>query len=350
MVPNSRTPRVLRMLRQLLWVGLTCWSVLTLGACAKGGRGQPKLLVASFDATRELNQEIDHAFAETWKSQTGETLTIESSHGGSSKQARAVIEGLDADVVSLGLSYDVDLIARAGLIHQDWQGTFPQRSAPFVSTIVFLVRAGNPKAILDWDDLLRANVSVITANPKTSSGARWVYLAALGHALSKYRGDLASQRAQAFVSELYAHVPVLDVGSRAATTTFMQHGLGDVLVGWENEAMLAMAEGDAGRFQIVIPPLSIRAEPAVALVDKVVDAHGSRGVAQAYVSFLYSARAQEIASRHFFRPQLAGVAATASFPKVAWFTVDEVFGGWAHAQEVHFSDGGVFDQIYRPRS
>jgi len=307
------------------------------------------LLNVSYDPTRELYQEFNAAFAKHWQAKTSEKVTIKQSHGGSGKQARAVIDGLEADVVTLALAYDIDAIAeRAKLIPKNWQTRLPHNSSPYTSTIVFLVRKGNPKGIKDWDDLVRPGISVITPNPKTSGGARWNYLAAWGYALQKTGGD--EVKARDFVARLYKNVPVLDSGARGSTTTFVQRGIGDVFISWENEAFLAVKELGQGRFEIVAPSLSILAEPPVSLVDKVVDKRGTRAVAQAYLEHLYSAEGQEIAAGHYYRPRLASVAAKydKQFPKVKLFTIDELFGGWQKAQKTHFEDGGVYDQIYQP--
>lgn len=306
------------------------------------------LLNVSYDPTRELYQDIDRAFVARWKAKTGQTVTINQSHGGSGKQARAVIDGLQADVVTLALAYDIDEIAeRAGLLPKDWQSRLPDHSSPYTSTVVFLVRKGNPKSIKNWDDLVRPGVSVITPNPKTSGGARWNYLAAWGYALRKNGGNEAAARD--FVTRLYKNVPVLDSGARGATDTFVQRGIGDVLIAWENEALLAVKELGAGKFEIVTPSESVLAEPPVSLVDKVVDKHGTRQVAQSYLQFLYTEEGQTIAAKNFYRPRLQSLAAkySAQFPRVKLFTVDEVFGGWQKAQKAHFADGGVFDQIYQ---
>jgi len=303
------------------------------------------LLNVSYDPTRELYQTVNAAFAKHWQERTGERLTVNQSHGGSGKQARAVIDGLEADLVTLALAYDIDAIAKAGLIRSDWQTLLPDKSAPYTSTIVFLVRKGNPKGIEDWDDLVKPEIAVITPHPKTSGGARWNYLAAWGYALKQSGNDEAKTRE--FVARLYKNVPILDTGARAATVTFVERGLGDVLIAWENEALLAVNELGKDRFEIVTPSLSILAEPSVALVDKVVDKRGTREVARAYIEFLYSPEGQEIAAKQYYRPRLAAVAAryAAHFPAVSLFTIDEVFGGWQQAQTVHFRDGGIFDQI-----
>ena len=324
--------------------------VATLGlvaAMAYAAPGEVRLLNVSYDPTRELYQAINKAFAAEWKAKTGQTVTINQSHGGSGKQARAVIDGLEADVVTLALAYDIDAIAQQGhLLPGNWQSRLPDDSSPYTSTIVFLVRKGNPKQIKDWDDVVRPGIQVITPNPKTSGGARWAFLAAWGYALHKNRGNQAA--AKDFVTRLYKNVPVLDSGARGATDTFVQRGIGDVLLAWENEALLALKEFGSGKFEIVVPSESILAEPPVALVDKNVDRHGTRQVAEAYLNFLYSEQGQTIIAEQFYRPRMKSVAAKFSgqFPKVKLFTIDEVFGGWQKAQKDYFSDGGVFDQIY----
>jgi sulfate/thiosulfate-binding protein len=307
------------------------------------------LLNVSYDPTRELYQKFNNAFAKHWRAKSGDTLTVRQSHGGSGKQARSVIDGLEADVVTLALAYDVDELAEKGkLIPADWQKRLPHNSAPYTSTIVFLVRKGNPKGIKDWDDLVKPGVAVITPNPKTSGGARWNYLAAWGYALRKYGTET---RAQAFVAALLKNVPVLDAGARGSTTTFVERGIGDVLLAWENEALLAQKELGPDKFDIVAPSLSILAEPPVTVVDKVVDKRGTRAVAQAYLEYLYSPEGQDIAGKHYYRPVDPSVAARheKQFPKVNLFTIDQVFGGWAKAQQTHFSDGGTFDRVYTRR-
>ncbi len=307
-----------------------------------------QLLNVSYDPTRELYQEFNDLFARHWKEKTGETVTIQQSHGGSGKQARAVIDGLEGDVVTLALAYDIDAIAKKGLIAGKWQTRLPNASAPYTSTIVFLVRKGNPKSIKDWGDLTQEGVQVITPNPKTSGGARWNYLAAWGYALKVHGGDEA--KAREFVGNLYSRVPVLDTGARGSTVTFVERGVGDVLLAWENEAYLALKELGQDKFEIVNPSVSILAEPPVAVVDKVVDKKGTRAVAEAYLQLLYSPEAQELAAGHFYRPRAEEVAAKhkSRFPAIPLFTVDEVFGGWTKAQATHFAEGGVFDQIYKP--
>ena len=307
------------------------------------------LLNVSYDPTRELYQEFNKAFAKYWQAKTGNTVTFRQSHGGSGKQARAVIDGLEADVVTLALAYDIDEIAsKAKLLPADWQKRLPNNSAPYTSTIVLLVRKGNPKAIKDWDDLVKPGVSVIVANPKTSGGARWAYLAAYGYALKKNGNDDA--KARDFITRLYKNVPVLDSGARGSTVTFAERGVGDVLLSWENEADLAKTEFGADKFDVVSPSISILAEPPVAVVDKVVDKKGTRKVAEAYLQYLYSEEGQEIAARNFYRPRDAKVAAkyASKFAKTGLFTLDSVFGSWEKAQKTHFADGGVFDQIYQP--
>jgi sulfate/thiosulfate-binding protein len=305
-----------------------------------------KLLNVSYDPTRELYQDYNAAFAKYWKEKTGDTLTIQQSHAGSGKQARSVIDGLAADVVTLALAYDIDAIAEKGkLLPADWQKRLPNNSAPYSSTIVFLVRKGNPRGIKDWDDLVKPGVSIIPANPKTSGAARWTYLAAWGYALKQNNGD--ESKARDFVARFYKNVPILDTGARGATTTFIQRGIGDVLVGWENEALLSLKESGQGEFEIIAPSLSILAEPPVTWVDRVVKKHGTEAVAKAYLEYLYSAEGQEIAAKHYYRPRLEAVAQkyADTFPKVTLFTIDEIFGGWQKAQKKHFDDGGVFDQI-----
>jgi sulfate transport system substrate-binding protein len=326
-----------------------CCLVLCCAALGPVRAADVTLLNVSYDPTREFYQDYNKLFAQYWKDKTGDSVHVNSSHGGSAKQARAVIDGLAADVVTLALAYDIDAIARQSkLLPVDWQTRLPDRSTPYTSTIVLLVRHGNPKGIHDWDDLARSGLSVIVANPKTSGGARWAYLAAYGYALKKAQGDEA--RARDFVSRLYKNVPVLDSGARGATVTFAERGVGDVLIAWENEAYLARAEFGADKFDIVLPSISILAEPPVSIVDKVVDRRGTRAVAQAYLEYLYSDAAQELAAKNYYRPRSKVVAARyeKTFPQMALFTVDEVFGGWQKAQETHFADGAVFDQIYQP--
>ncbi|MGV8960879.1 MAG: sulfate ABC transporter substrate-binding protein [Stenotrophomonas sp.] len=328
------------------WAGL----VLLLMAALAGGHAaaaQVQLLNVSYDPTRELYRDYNAAFARHWQQLHGDHVSIESSHGGSGKQARAVIDGLEADVVTLALGYDIDAIAqKSKLLPADWQQRLPQHSAPYTSTIVFLVRKGNPKGIRDWPDLLRAGVSVVTPNPKTSGGARWNYLAAWAYGEYIFHGDRA--RTLNYMRALFRNVPVLDTGARGATTTFVQRGIGDVLLAWENEALLAQHELGPDRFEIVMPKLSILAEPPVALVDRNVDRHGTREVAQAYLQYLYSPEGQRIAARHYYRPrhpEHADRADIARFPPVRQVTIRQAFGSWARAQAEHFADGGVFDQI-----
>ena len=303
------------------------------------------LLNVSYDPTREFYREFNASFAASWKAKTGQEVEIRQSHGGSGKQARSVIDGLPADVVTLALAYDVDaLVKNGGLVAPTWRARIPYGSAPYTSTIVFLVRKGNPKGIRVWPDLVKPGVSVITPNPKTSGGARWNYLAAWGAARKAGRSD---SEAQAFVAELFRRVPVLDTGARGATNTFVQRRMGDVLLAWENEALLAAEEVGKGAVEIVVPPRSILAEPTVAVVDKTVDARGTRAVAEAYLAHLLTPEGQEIAARHHFRPRRPEVAAawSAKFPALELFTVDDLFGGWENAHRVHFADGGVFDRI-----
>ncbi|NCT82391.1 MAG: sulfate ABC transporter substrate-binding protein [Comamonadaceae bacterium] len=309
---------------------------------------QTSLLNVSYDPTRELYQDFNKAFAAHWKAKTGETVNIKASHGGSGKQARSVIDGLEADVVTLALAYDIDALADRNLLGLDWQKKLPNNSTPYTSTIVFLVRKGNPKHIANWPDLARSGVEVITPNPKTSGGARWNYLAAWAFALKQPGGNADS--AKAFVKRIYGNTKVLDSGARGATTTFVERGIGDVLIAWENEAYLAVKELGKDKFEIVTPSISILAEPPVAVVDKVVDKRGTRKQAQAYLDYLYSPEGQEIAARNFYRPRDAKVAAryAKQFATVKLFTIDEAFGGWRLAQKTHFDDGGVFDQIYTP--
>jgi sulfate transport system substrate-binding protein len=304
-----------------------------------------QLLNVSYDPTRELYEQINGAFAKRWQAATKQPIAIKQSHGGSGKQARAVIDGLPADVVTLALAYDVDAIAQKGLIASDWQKRLPDNSTPYYSTIVLVVRHGNPKHIKDWDDLIRPGVSVITPNPKTSGGARWNYLAAWGYAQKKYGSP---QQAKLFLAKLFRNVPVLDSGARGATTTFVERGQGDVLIAWENEALLAVNKLGRGKFDIVVPSVSILAEPPVAVVDKVVDKKGTRKAAEEYLKFLYTPEAQEIIARNYFRPRNAQIRAKYQnqFKSVPLFTIDRNFGGWAKAQALHFNDGGLFDQIY----
>ena len=305
------------------------------------------MLNVSYDPTRELYRDVNAAFTKHWKEKTGDNVTIEQSHGGSGKQARSVIDGLEADVVTLALAYDIDAISKNanGAIAADWQKRLPNNSTPFTSTIVFLVRKGNPKGIKDWDDLIKDKVAVVTPNPKSSGGARWNYLAAWGYALKKNNNDEA--KAKDFVAKLYRNVPILDTGARGATTTFVQRGIGDVLIAWENEALLSLKESGGDKFELVTPSISILAEPPVAWVDRVVKKHGTAEVAKAYLEFLYTPEGQEIGAQNFYRPRIEAVAQKYAdkFPKVSLFTVDEIFGGWQKAQKTHFDNEGVFDKI-----
>jgi sulfate/thiosulfate transport system substrate-binding protein len=306
-----------------------------------------QLLNVSYDPTRELYVEFNAAFAKHWKEKTGDSVTIKQSHGGAGKQARAVIDGLQADVVTLALAYDIDAISeKTGLFPADWQKRLPYNSAPYTSTIVFLVRKGNPKGIKDWNDIVKPGVSVVTPNPKTSGGARWNYLAAWAYALEQNGGN--QDAAKSFVRDLYKNVPVLDSGARGSTTTFVQRGIGDVFLSWENEAFLAIKEFGADKFEIVVPSLSILAEPPVTLVDKVAKKHGTTEVARAYLDYLYTPEGQEIAGKNFYRPNTPEAKAkfAGQFVNVKLITIDDVFGGWQKAQKDHFSDGGTFDQIY----
>ena len=323
-------------------------SLLTLILAAAAGVSLARditLLNVSYDPTRELYQDFNKAFAAHWKAKTGDNVVVKTSHGGSGKQARSVIDGLEADVVTLALAYDIDEIhGRGKLLNADWQKRLKHNSAPYTSTIVFLVRKGNPKAIKDWGDLAKPGIGVITSNPKTSGGARWNYLAAWGYAQKKYGSEA---KAQEFVASVYKNVPVLDSGARGSTTTFVERGIGDVLIAWENEALLALRELGPDKFDVVAPSVSILAEPPVAVVDKVVDKKGTRAVAQAYLEYLYSPQGQDIAGQNYYRPIDPAVAAkyAKQFPKLNLFTIDEVFGGWSKAQKVHFADGAVYDQI-----
>jgi sulfate/thiosulfate-binding protein len=325
---------------------LVAVAVLVLTSSAAWTR-DVTLLNVSYDPTREFYVEYNAAFAKHWKAKSGDTVTVRQSHGGSGKQARSLIDGIDADVTTLALAYDIDEVAERGkLIQPGWQKRFAHNSSPYTSTYVFLVRKGNPKGIKDWGDLVKPGISVITANPKTSGGARWGYLAAYGYALKQPGGN--DTRAREFVRQLFKNVPVLDAGARGSTVTFAERGLGDVLLAWENEVHLSLKEFGAGKFEIVYPSMSILAEPPVAVVDKVVDKRGTREVATAYLGYLYSPEGQDIAARNFYRPVDETVAAryTKNFPKMSLFTIDEVFGGWTRAQKTHFADQGVFDQIY----
>ena len=316
-----------------------------LGAAA--ATAQDAVLNVSYDPTREFYTEFNQAFAKKWKAETGRTVTVKQSHGGSGKQARSVIDGLEADVVTLALAYDIDAIADAGVLSKNWQSRLPNNSSPYTSTIVFLVRKGNPKQIKDWGDLLKPGVQVITPNPKTSGGARWNYLAAWAYALEKNGNDEA--KAKQFVADLFKNVPVLDSGARGSTVTFTQREIGDVLLAWENEAFLSVQEFGADKLEIVVPSLSILAEPPVTVVDSVADRKGTRKVAEAYLQFLYTREGQELAAKHFYRPRQPELATqyAGRFADVKLVTIDQSFGGWRAAQEKHFADGGVFDQIYQ---
>ena len=333
-----RTQRIVRSVAVAVTVGVA-------GSVA----AQETLLNVSYDPTRELYQDINAQFAPLWKAKSGRSVTVQQSHGGSGKQARSVIDGLDADVVTLALAYDVDAIAAAGLLDKSWVKRLPENSCPYTSTIVFLVRKGNPKGIRDWSDLVKPGVSVITANPKTSGAARWAYLAAWAWALRQPGGNDAA--AKAMVTKLYRNVPVLDTGARGSTNTFVQRGIGDVLLAWENEAFLATRELGPEKVDMVVPSLSILAEPPVTVVDKVVDRKGTRAAAQAYLEFLYTPAGQAIAAKHYYRPRSKEALAKApvTFAPVKLVTVDEMFGGWAKAHAAHFADGGIFDQIFEKR-
>ncbi|NGZ84438.1 sulfate ABC transporter substrate-binding protein [Duganella aceris] len=324
-------------------------AILAVSAVAPALAADISLLNVSYDPTRELYQDVNTAFAKEWKAKTGDTLKIKQSHGGSGKQGRAVIDGLEADVVSLALAYDIDAIAEHKLLAPDWQKKLPHNSTPYTSTIVFLVRKGNPKGIKDWNDLVKPGVAVITPNPKTSGGARWNHLAAYGYALRQPGGSEAT--AKDFLTKLYKNVPVLDSGARGATTTFVERGIGDVLIAWENEALLAIKELGPTKFDIVAPSVSILAEPPVAVVDKVVDKRGTRKVSEAYLNFLYTDEAQDIIAKNYYRPATAKAAKkyAAQFPNVKLFTLADVAGDWTKAQKTHFADGGLFDQIYAPK-
>ena len=319
-------------------------SLLTL-AVGYANAADTRLLNVSYDPTREYFQDVDASFKAQWAKQTGQNVTVTTSNGGSGKQARAVLDGLQADIVTLALAYDIDVLADKGLLTKDWQSKLPDNSSPYTSTIVFLVRKDNPKHIRDWPDLIRSDVQVITPNPKTSGGARWNFLAAFGWAERQPGGS--ADKARAYVTALYKNVPVLDTGARGATNTFVQRGIGDVLIAWESEALLSQQEFGKDKYTIVVPSSTILAEPPVAVVDSVATAHGTQKIAQAYLQFLYSPQGQAIAAKHFFRPRLASVAASnaAQFPAVKTFTLAEQFGDWRKAQATYFADGGVFDQI-----
>jgi len=331
-------------LKKLLIAGVAGLSFVTAGDTK-----DITLLNVSYDPTREFYLEFNAAFAKYWKEKTGDTVTVKQSHGGSSKQARSVIDGLRADVVTLALAYDIDAISeKAKLLPADWQTRLPKNSSPYISTLAFLVRKGNPKSIRDWGDLAKPGIAVVTANPKTSGVARWNYLAAWGYALRANNGD--SQKAQEYVAKLYQNVPMLDSGARGATTTFIERGIGDVLINWENELLLVARKTNLGQFEMVVPSVSILAEPAVAVVDRNVKRNGTVEVATAYLEYLYSEQGQEIAARYYYRPTLESVAVkyAGMFPRLELFTVSEVFGGWQKAHRDHFTDGGSFDKIYRP--
>lgn len=334
-------------------LALVLGGTMLLSGCGDGGAKENtkdakvvELLNVSYDPTRELYVAANEGFSKYWKEKTGQDVIINQSHGGSGKQGRSVIEGLEADVVTLALAYDIDAISDAGLIDSEWQKEFADNSSPYTSTIVFLVRKGNPKNIQDWDDLINEGVSVITPNPKTSGGARWNYLAAWAYELDRSGGD--EEAAKSFVKELFSHVEVLDSGARGATTTFVERGIGDVLLAWENEAFLSINELGEDEFEIVVPSISILAEPPVAIVDEVVDKKGTQEVAKAYLDYLYTEEAQEIVAQNYYRPINKQVAEKYKdrFPEIKMVTVDEVFGGWRVAQEKHFKDGGIFDEIY----
>ncbi|MDF2669192.1 MAG: sulfate transporter [Paenibacillus sp.] len=357
-----REKNVLRSLGKWSLLSAIVLSMVTLTACGGGASEKPaanasdgaklpavELLNVSYDPTRELYQEFNKAFSKYWLDKKGQTVTFKQSHGGSGKQGRAVIDGLEADVVTLALAYDIDAIQETGLLQKDWQSKLKSNSSPYTSTIVFLVKKGNPKGIKDWDDLIKPGVQVITPNPKTSGGARWNYLAAYGYAYNKNGKDDA--KAKEFLQKLFKNVPVLDSGARDSTTTFVQRGIGDVLLAWENEAFLSINEFGKDKFEIVNPSVSILAEPPVAVVDKVVDKKGTRDVATAYLEYLYTEEGQDIAAKNYYRPRLEAVAKKyeSQFAKINMFTIDDpIFGGWQKAQKAHFADGGVFDQIYKP--
>jgi sulfate transport system substrate-binding protein len=350
---SFRNPRYVgsQVMRSLLRrsIGVMAIASLLFASFAAVNAKEIKLLNVSYDPTREFYQDFNAAFCKYWEGKTGNKVTVQQSHGGSSKQARSVIDGLEADVVTLALAYDIDVIAEKGRrLSPDWQKRLPHNSSPYTSAIVFLVRKGNPKGIKDWEDLVHPGVGVVTPNPKTSGGARWNYLAAWGYALKKHNDQA---KAREFVAALFKNVPVLDVGARGATTTFVQRGIGDVLVTWENEALLSIKESGKGEFEIVIPSLSILAEPPVAWVDRVVKRHGTQAVAEEYLKYLYTPEGQEIAAKHYYRPRLESVAQkyADTFPKVNLFTIDEVFGGWQKAQKTHFAEGGEFDRIQQAK-
>jgi sulfate/thiosulfate transport system substrate-binding protein len=338
---------VRRWLAHVAVVGIAVFAAVAYHRADADAPRKVTLLNVSYDPTRELYDQVNAAFARAWKAKSGEDLVVKQSHGGSGKQARAVLDGLEADVVTLALAWDVEALAKGGLVAPGWESRLPHQAAPYTSTIVFLVRKGNPKGIGDWADLVRPGVQVITPNPKTSGGARWNYLAAWGQEERRTR-DAA--KAREYVRALYGNVPVLDSGARGATTTFVERGIGDVLLAWESEAFLAVKRLGPDRFDVVVPSASILAEPPVAVVDRVVERKGTRAAATAYLEFLYTPEGQAIAARNGYRPRDAGAAAQAQFPKLSLFTVDEAFGGWVKAQPTHFGEGGVFDQIYQPGS
>lgn len=340
-------------MKQKKWILLTGLSLLTLTMWSPLSTAEDKkeaaLLNVSYDPTRELYQNFNRAFSRYWKEKTGQTVTINQSHGGSGKQARSVIDGLEADVVTLALAYDIDAIAEhSDLIAKDWQTRLPNKSTPYTSTIVFLVRKGNPKGIREWSDLVKPGVDIITPNPKTSGGARWNYLAAWGWALKEYLHD--EGKAKDFVKQLFSHVSVLDTGARGSTTTFVERGIGDAFLTWENEALLVTKDVKYGEFEIVRPSISILAEPPVSIVDQFVKKHGTEKIARSYLEYFYSDEGQEIAARHYYRPRNAKISEKYQnqFPPMNLFTIDEVFGGWPDAQRKHFQDGGIFDEIYKP--
>ena len=333
-------------MKKVLVVGGLILALSTL-TFAQGAR--VTLLNVSYDPTRELYQDYNAAFAKYWKAKTGQTVTIQQSHGGSSKQARAVIDGLEADVVTLALAYDIDAISeKAKLLPANWQSRLPNNSSPYTSTVIFLVRKGNPKNIRDWDDLIKPGISVITPNPKTSGGGRWDYLAAWGYAFLQSGREEA--KAKAYITQLYKNVPVLDSGARGSTTTFVERGIGDVLIAWENEVLLGAKDLGQDKFEMVVPSVSVLCEPTVSIVDKVVDKKGTRAVAQAYLEYLYSPEGQEIAAKRYYRPRSEAVAKkyASQFPKVKLFTLAEIIGDWQKTNKIHFADGGVFDQVYQP--
>jgi len=333
------------MKRVLLVGGL----ILALSAVTFAQDAPVTLLNVSYDPTRELYQDYNAAFAKYWKAKTGQTVTVQQSHGGSSKQARAVIDGLEADVVTLALAYDIDAISeKAKLLPANWPSRLPNNSSPYTSTVIFLVRKGNPKNIKDWDDLVKPGISVITPNPKTSGGGRWDYVAAWGYAFLKSGRDEA--KAKAYIAQLYKNVPVLDSGARGSTTTFVERGIGDVLIAWENEVLLGAKDLGQDKFEIVVPSVSVLCEPTVSIVDKVVDKKGTRAVAQAYLEYLYSPEGQEIAAKRYYRPRSEAVAKkyASQFPKVKLFALAEIIGNWQKTNKIHFADGGVFDQVYQP--